>query len=78
MQDYARQTHTLYENVKFDIMLVNVDQIKAPDRGIYIKGLKLAGANWDYSKGVLTDNQSFESVNPIPCVSFIIFYYINH
>lgn len=74
MQDYARQTHTSYENVKFDIMLVSVDQVKAPDRGIYIRGLKLIGANWDYSRGILTDNLPHESVNPIPCVSIHLKY----
>ncbi|ORX45145.1 hypothetical protein BCR36DRAFT_414609 [Piromyces finnis] len=68
LQDYARQTHSSYENVKFDIMLINVDQIKPPDRGIYIKGLKLVGANWDYSRGILTDNLPHESVNLIPCI----------
>jgi len=68
LQDYARQTHTSFESVKFDIMLVNVDQTKAPDRGIYIKGLKLIGANWDYSKGFLIDNLPHESVNPVPCI----------
>jgi len=75
LQDYARQTHTAYENVKFDIMLVNVDQTKAPDRGIYIKGLKLIGANWDYSRGVLMDNCAHESVNIVPCVSYIYIYF---
>eukprot|EP00833_Pecoramyces_ruminatium_P004908 jgi/Orpsp1_1/1178940/evm.model.c7180000067323.1 len=68
LQDYARQTHSLYENVKFDIMLISVEQTKAPDRGIYIKGLKLVGANWDYSRGILTDNQPYETVNTIPCI----------
>jgi energy-coupling factor transporter ATP-binding protein EcfA2/sulfur relay (sulfurtransferase) DsrC/TusE family protein len=68
LQDYARQTQSLYENVKFDIMLINVNQTKAPDRGIYIKGLKLIGANWDYSRGILTDNHPYESINVIPCI----------
>jgi len=55
-------------------MLINVNQTKAPDRGIYIKGLKLIGANWDYSRGILTDNHPYESINVIPCVSFIYIY----
>jgi len=68
IQDYAHQTHSQFENIKYDIMLIGIDQKKAPDRGIYVKGLKLIGANWDYSRGVLIDNQPHESVNAIPCL----------
>jgi dynein heavy chain len=41
-----------------------------PKEGVYVSGLYLEGAGWDYEAGCLTEPQPMELIVPMPIILF--------
>ncbi len=75
LQKHARLSTSKGQPIAIDQLLVHtevidakVEEVKAPETGVYIVGLHLQGASWDRKTGKLTDErpgQLFEEMPPI-------------
>lgn len=43
---------------------------QAPKEGVYIKGMFLEGAGWDFENGCLTEPEPMELIVPMPIMHF--------
>lgn len=74
LQTYARKYQVAIDTLsfKFEVLHMTHDEVEeAPDDGIYIHGLFMEGAKWDYDKWLMAPSDSGVMFQLLPMVHFI-------
>ncbi len=74
LQNYARKHRVAIDGLNFDFTVLNFRDKKgvtaAPEDGVYIYGLFLDGAAWDFKEGGLVDAEIGEMFTNVPVIHF--------
>ncbi|GIM07381.1 hypothetical protein Vretimale_11536 [Volvox reticuliferus] len=73
LQTTARKSSVPIDTLSFEFSIINLDEreITAPPKeGVYIKGLYLEGAGWDFENGCLCEPNPMELIVPMPILLF--------
>lgn len=73
LQTYARKYQVAIDTLsfKFDILKEKAESFKeGPDDGVYVFGLFLEGAKWDYEKWLLAPSDNGIMFQLLPCIHF--------
>lgn len=73
LQTTARRASVPIDTLSFDFTIINLDEKEintAPKDGVYIKGLFLEGAGWDFENGCLCEPEPMELIVPMPIILF--------
>ncbi|PNH00452.1 Dynein-1-beta heavy chain, flagellar inner arm I1 complex, partial [Tetrabaena socialis] len=73
LQTTARKSSVPIDTLSFEFSIINLDEreITAPPKeGVYIKGLFLEGAGWDFENGCLCEPNPMELIVPMPILLF--------
>jgi dynein heavy chain, axonemal len=73
LQTTARRNTIAIDTLSFEYSIVNLDEreiTQAPKEGVYIKGMFLEGAGWDYENSCLCEPEPMELIMPMPIVMF--------
>ncbi|KAJ9531884.1 hypothetical protein QJQ45_022007, partial [Haematococcus lacustris] len=73
LQTTARKNGMAIDTLSFEFTIINLDEkeiLAPPKEGVYVQGLYLEGAGWDYEGGCLTEPQPMELIVPMPIVLF--------
>ena len=73
LQTTARKNSVPIDTLSFEFTIVNLDEkeiLAAPKDGVYVKGLFLEGAGWDFENGCLMEPEPMELIVPMPIVLF--------
>ncbi|KAJ3124085.1 hypothetical protein HK098_001410, partial [Nowakowskiella sp. JEL0407] len=68
LQDGAAKLKEPIENISLDSLILSGRQATPPERGLYISGLNLFGATWNFGNNVLKDCKPNEFYSPVPCI----------
>ncbi len=72
-QTTARKNSVPIDTLSFEFTIINLDEkeiLAPPKEGVYVSGLFLEGAGWDYEGGCLTEPQPMELIVPMPILLF--------
>eukprot|EP00798_Chlamydomonas_sp_ICE-L_P021926 gene21926-28972_t len=73
LQTTARKNAVPIDTLSFEYSIVNLDEkeiLQAPKEGVYVKGLFLEGAGWDFENGCLCEPEPMELIVPMPLMLF--------
>ena len=73
LQTTARKNSIPIDTLSFEFSIVNLDEkeiLHPPKEGVYIKGMFLEGAGWDFENGCLTEPEPMELVVHMPIMLF--------
>lgn len=71
MQTYARKTSEAIDSLTFKTVILNKhkeDITEHPENGLYINGLFLQGASWDWEEGRIIESTKGELWHEMPCI----------
>ncbi len=73
LQTTARRNSVPIDTLSFEFTIITLDEkevLQAPKEGVYVKGLFLEGAGWDFEAGCLCEPQPMELIVNMPIVYF--------
>jgi len=73
LQTTARRTGNSIDALRWDFIVLNQDEdtiTQPPPDGVYVRGLFLEGARWDYDAGCLEEPFSMQLYCPMPLIHF--------
>eukprot|EP00899_Mesostigma_viride_P014884 jgi/Mesvir1/23397/Mv21091-RA.2 len=73
LQTTARRNQIPIDTLSWEFTIVMLDEkeiMQPPKEGVYVRGMFLEGAGWDYNNGCLTEPKPMELVIPMPIVHF--------
>ena len=68
--DYAVLHRVASDNVSVDVVVFATKPVHAPERGVYVTGLNLMSATWDFTKYNLKEEKHLETYFNLPCVRY--------
>ena len=75
LQNYARSSKTAIDLLTFDFKILDdkkpSDISEKPENGVYVYGMFLEGARWNYEKHILDDSLPKELYTDVPMIHFI-------
>jgi dynein heavy chain len=75
LQNYARSSKTAIDLLTFDFKILDdkkpTDITEKPDNGVYVYGMFLEGARWNYETHLLDDSLPKELYTDVPMIHFI-------
>jgi len=73
LQTTARRNTIPIDTLSWDFTIINLDEselTQAPKEGVYVKGIYLEGAGWDFENACLMEPEPQELIVPIPIIHF--------
>lgn len=73
LQTTARKASVPIDTLSFEFSIINLDEkeiLMPPKEGVYVKGLFLEGAGWDFENGCLCEPEPMELIVPMPILLF--------
>lgn len=73
LQTTARKASVPIDTLSFEFSVINLDEreiLAPPKEGVYVKGLSLEGAGWDFENGCLAEPSPMELIVPMPILLF--------
>jgi hypothetical protein len=67
--DGAHQNRMSLENFELETLVLSSMPTMPSEKGVYVTGLHMVGACWDFSKSVLREDLPQERFNRLACVS---------
>eukprot|EP00854_Cymbomonas_tetramitiformis_P005380 gene5380-6528_t len=73
LQTTARKNSIPIDTLAWEFSIINLDEkeiTQPPKEGVYIKGMFLEGAGWDFENGCLMEPEPMELIVPMPIIHF--------
>ncbi|KAJ3091583.1 Dynein heavy chain 1, axonemal [Quaeritorhiza haematococci] len=68
--DHAIRVREPVDSVQLEVLVLSSKQISPPERGVYVTGLHLVGAAWDYHRSQLRECKPGDFSINMPCLWF--------